>query len=345
MTTPLRLSVLLTMLLPLASFGHHSPFLKFDTQSSMEIEGIVTKVTWVNPHVYVTVERTDELGKREAWDLEAQGATDLQRAGIEPDSIAVGARIKAAGSPPRTASKEMYVTNIFLIESGEELLLRDSAKPIYAEQGIGNRTYKNQTEGNPSRPELGLLRVWSFTNMSNLYPEEDDVNNYPLTEATRATLRERPTDSVTRNCIPKGMPTIMENPFPMEFIQDGDDITLRIEEYDTERRIHMDEETAPPDVAASPLGYSVGRRVGAGLVVTTTRLNWPWFNQLGWPQSEAAVLVERFTPTQDGSRLDYEVTITDPVNFTEPVTLHKFWLYLPDQPGQKVMPYRCTERN
>ena len=77
------------------------------------------------------------------------------------------------------------------------------------------------------------------------------------------------------------------------------------------------------------------------LVVTTSRIDWPYFSQLGIPQSPAVEIVERFTPTADGSRLDYEMTVTDPATFTRPVVLATHWLWLP---GVERLPYECTLR-
>ncbi|HEX5047492.1 MAG TPA: hypothetical protein VFX89_10395, partial [Gammaproteobacteria bacterium] len=84
---------------------------------------------------------------------------------------------------------------------------------------------------------------------------------------------------------------------------------------------------------------SVGRWDGRTLAVTTTKIDWPFFSQLGIPQSADVSIVERFTPTADGSRLDYAMTVTDPVNFTRPVELATHWLYLP---GVELLPYECT---
>ena len=81
-----------------------------------------------------------------------------------------------------------------------------------------------------------------------------------------------------------------------------------------------------------------GRWDGDSLVVRTTRLNWAHFDVVGVPQSEDSELLERFTPSEDGSRLDYELTVTDPVNFTEPVTLGKFWVWYPEM---TVEPFEC----
>ena len=52
-------------------------------------------------------------------------------------------------------------------------------------------------------------------------------------------------------------------------------------------------------------------------------------------------MVERFTVSEDGSRLDYALTVIDPANFTEPVTLTKFWAWYPQM---TVEPFDCELR-
>jgi hypothetical protein len=74
------------------------------------------------------------------------------------------------------------------------------------------------------------------------------------------------------------------------------------------------------------------------LVVTTTHINWGHFDQAGIPLGESAEIVEYFTPSEDGSRMDYRMVVTDPSTFTEPVELRKHWLYIP---GVTVQPYEC----
>ena len=340
--------LVLTILVPCTLFGHHSFFGRFDTETFVEMEADIVEVFWRNPHAYVIIETTEEDGGRVTWELETSSPTVLARSGIGPDSMSVGDHVRVAGFPSVTGRNEIFLTNI-LVPSGEEMILRRNVELRWAGAKTGDDSFLFQTEGDSSRPDLGIYRVWSHTNVIPfLFPEATDltfsVNDYPMTEAARAALQgfDRARDNPTANCAPKGMPTIMEQPNPMEVVQDGNDILLRIEEYDTLRTIHLDPGAVPADEPVSLLGYSLGRWDGTTLVVTTTRINWPYFNQLGIPQSEESVLVERFSPTEDGSQLDYELTVTDPVNFTEPVSLGKHWLYLPDQ---EVLPYDCTLRN
>ena len=53
----------------------------------------------------------------------------------------------------------------------------------------------------------------------------------------------------------------MEQPYPIQFVQDGADIVLRMEEYDTVRTIHLGDTEPGEARAKSLLGYSQGHWV------------------------------------------------------------------------------------
>jgi hypothetical protein len=334
--------VALVLLAPGLAFAHHSAAGRFDTASVMEMEGRITAVHWRSPHVEYTLDAVDDAGAHVTWMLEAAAPSTLVRSGLSAGTIEAGDEVRVAGWPPLTDKKEMFLQNV-LLSTGDELLLWVTARSRWSDEQANDFAFWRRTEGDPSQPELGIFRVWSSSlALPMLFGlSATEANSYPLTAAARDGVREfaRSGENLAaRGCTPKGMPLMMEQPYPFEFSRDGGDIVLHLEEYDAVRTIHMDREVPPADAEPSPLGYSVGRWDGETLVVTTTRLNWPWFNQSGIPQSPEAMLVERFTPTANGSRLSYELTATDPVNFTEPVIRSKQWLYLPDQ---GVRPYEC----
>ena len=79
-------------------------------------------------------------------------------------------------------------------------------------------------------------------------------------------------------------------------------------------------------------GFSRGRWEGATLVVETTNVDAPRFDDMGTPQSSEISVVEHFTLSEDESRMDYLVTITDPVNFTETFNLARYWVWRPEIP-------------
>ena len=142
---------------------------------------------------------------------------------------------------------------------------------------------------------------------------------------------------LANDCTLKGMPWIMEQPYDTAFERSGDDVVLKIEEFDVVRRIRMNWRGERPAQPSTLHGFSTGAWDGRTLVVTTTNLNSPNF-KFEIPASERASIVERFTPTEAGDRLDYEIVVTDPATFTEPVRLGKYWLSVP---GQVLDAYNC----
>jgi hypothetical protein len=225
----------------------------------------------------------------------------------------------------------MWLTNMML-PNGREILFGAAVRPRWSQQTIGADIRSAVTADTAS---LGIFRVW--TNATD--PVRFWGNDLPLTPSAAAAraafdpLRDEP----TANCAPKGMPFIMEQPYPMEFVKDGDDILMRMEEYDTVRRIRMTD-TVIEDEQPSLHGTSRGRWDGSTLVVTTTNIGYRWFNGTGIPLGPNATTEERFTPNADGSRLEYTMTVTDPATFTAPVTLRKAWEW---RPGEQLRPYEC----
>ena len=62
----------------------------------------------------------------------------------------------------------------------------------------------------------------------------------------------------------------------------------------------MNQTAAPENFAGSPLGYSVGHWQDSNtLVVNTTGINWGLYSTNGEPLSEDAVVIERFTLSED----------------------------------------------
>ena len=327
---------------PLAMMAHHSVSANFDTATVVEVSGVVTELSWRNPHVRFELAEESADGTARTFAIEMTSLTNLRRAGLSGQLLEVGDTIRVAGMPGRRDSAALYVQNM-LLANGDEVVLEPNAEPRWANVVRGREGPSGP--GDASAPELGIFRTWSTPRDQPLLLPQDtepefDYDRYPLTAAARAAVEgfDRISDSPILNCVSKGMPTIMEQPYPMEFVQQDSDILLRLEEYDTQRLIHMSEGATDEGQARSKLGYSTGRWDGGSLVVRTTRINWAHFDVVGVPQSEDSVLLERFMPREDGSRLDYELTVTDPANFTEPVTLRKFWVWYPEM---TVEPFEC----
>lgn len=344
----LRVLILSLSFLPLIASAHHAGASVYDPLSMIEIEGEVTRVLWRNPHVRLMVSVTDADGNAVQWKVEGNSVSTLSRMGLTAEVINVGDRLRIAGWPARRPVNEMFAINMLLPGATQELLLTARATPRWSDDTLGNSTLLT-SDGQAATAEdakLGIFRVWS-TNMANpaSFPLFNDVitqeKNYPLTDSARAARESW--DSINDNpylgCTPMGMPRVMGQPYPIEFVDNGDAILLRIELYDIERVILMNTTLRPEDVPASPLGHSVGRWENETLVVTTNRVNWRFFDQSGVPLGDTAEIIERYTPSRDGNQLDFSLSVTDPATFTEPVTLEKYWTW---RQGEEVQPFECT---
>ena len=96
------------------------------------------------------------------------------------------------------------------------------------------------------------------------------------------------------------------------------------------------------NVSASLYGYSTGRWEGRTLHVHTDHMNWGWFDQAGIPLNDDATVDEEFKLSKDGSRLDYVLTVTDPVNLAEPVIRDKYWVYVAEE---EILPFDCLVKS
>ena len=332
-----RLGILLTFAAAPA-LAHHSVVANFDAGTTVEAEGVISNVAWRNPHILFTLTTADGT----ELTLDTHSLSIMRRLGAAEPFIHVGDSVKVAGWPSRRG-EGMFVNNM-LLPSGEEFVFDFSAEPTdlrWSDRMWGSNENWFAEGGDSSAEERGIFRVWSTT-LAGGGAFFFQQRAYPLTEAAQAfnDAFDITTEDPLFDCAPKGVPAIMNAPYPFEFSDRGDIIELRIEEYDTLRTIYMNPETAATS-SPSILGHSTGHWDGETLVVETTNVNWGHLNGRGVPMSEQAVIVERFTPTENGGRLEYTLTVTDPRNFTEPVVMGKSWVWLPDV---RVEPYECTLR-
>jgi hypothetical protein len=326
-----RYTLLPLLIAATPALAHHSSALIYDRERLADMEGTITEVLWANPHVRFKVRGAEPGGIERIWEIESNAVSTVSRFGLSAAVVAVGTHVQLAGNPGRTQDNIMWVTNM-LLPSGEEILFGAGIAPRWSQRTIGTdvRGAVAADLGAPS-----LFRIW--TNAT--FPPSFWGTNLPLTPAAAAKRAafDPLADQPTKGCTPKGMPFIMEQPYPLEIIDVGDAVLLKMEEYDTVRRIEL----SPVKAAAAPrsiLGKSLGRWDGAALVVTTTAIDYPWFNGTGIPQGPNATIEERFELNAEGSRIDYTMTVTDTATFTAPVTLHKAWEW---RPGEQVRPYDC----
>jgi hypothetical protein len=164
----------------------------------------------------------------------------------------------------------------------------------------------------------------------------------PAAEARRKELQSRGAeDNQTANCLPPGMPGIMGQPYPMEFLLTPGKVTIVIEAYQQVRHIYTDGRPLPADPDPKFHGTSIGRWDGDTLVVETIGFSPLTELARNVPHSGKMRIVERFR-LADSDTMAIETTITDPdvlrAPFTSTRTLrrHRNWT---------TAEYICEENN
>jgi hypothetical protein len=95
----------LFLLIAAPMFGHHSAAKEFDNSKAATIQGVITKVEWVNPHARITLETKDANGSISDWHLEMGSPNSLLRGGIRPEFLELNKPCSVEFWPARDGSK------------------------------------------------------------------------------------------------------------------------------------------------------------------------------------------------------------------------------------------------
>ena len=64
------------------AFAHHAVQAQFDLDKPVTVTGIVTRMEWINPHSYLSLDAKGADGKVHHWAFEMAGPGGLRKAGL-----------------------------------------------------------------------------------------------------------------------------------------------------------------------------------------------------------------------------------------------------------------------
>ena len=91
--------------------AHHSFAAQYDVNNPITIEGTITKVEWMSPHVYFYVD-VERDGRVLNYGVENGAPTRLYRQGWQPDTLKIGDTVIVQGSLARDGSPLVNASNV-----------------------------------------------------------------------------------------------------------------------------------------------------------------------------------------------------------------------------------------
>jgi Family of unknown function (DUF6152) len=88
--------------------AHHSFAAEFDDTKPVKITGTVSKVEWMNPHIWFYVDVKEADGSVTNWAFSGGAPGQLMRRGVSRDSIKVGMVISVEGFRAKDGSHNAW---------------------------------------------------------------------------------------------------------------------------------------------------------------------------------------------------------------------------------------------
>ena len=101
-----RLGVLMAcvVMAPLPLIAHHSFAAVFDQDQTINLEGTVTEVEWMNPHIWFYLDVRSAEGNVTNWQCEGGNPNVLVRQGWSRDTLKPGDQVSVEGFRARDGS-------------------------------------------------------------------------------------------------------------------------------------------------------------------------------------------------------------------------------------------------
>ena len=323
-----RMLIAASLLILMANHAtaHHSWAAIFNTEGDAEIDGVVSRIEWRNPHIRLEVTTDPGTPEEKVWDVESGSVAMLARMGVNRDVLTEGLQVRVGGYPIREGGDgSIFMNNLLLPDNTEVIFLREGQPRWKGEEIIGSsdRLQGRIAEEDFSERPTSIFAVWS-----TIYGAEGSHRalSYPRGEFRIDYAEPRGVG----NCVSKDVWTEMGAPYPIQLIDNGDTVIVHAEEFDTIRPVHMGIEHYDPGTAKNNLGYSTGRMEDGKLFVTTT-----------FEGSNSSVQFnETFQLSDDHNRLEYTSTLFDPESGNAPTENSRWWEF---QLGSFVQPYDCSQ--
>lgn len=279
--------------------AHHSEA-AFNHDITKVFEGIVTDVSWRNPHIFISVETAVDSEKVE-WKLETGSTPVMTRSGWSRDSVLPGDTVLIRAHPDNDPDKKNAILLSLEKEDGS----------IFAQDDVLHQ---------PLAVASGFTGIWKkrSTDTTNF---TEQLQNLELTAAGKAARDsyDVTVDNPLNQCIAYPSPRIVDN-FTYVFEIDllDDQMMIYSDYLDAHRVVYLDGRGHPEGGERTVQGHSIGTWEEDTLVVDTRLFaDHRSPNRNGVKSGAQKHVVERYRLSNDKTRMLVEVFMEDPEYLAE----------------------------
>jgi hypothetical protein len=95
--------------------AHHSVSGQFDLSKTTTLKGVISRLDWINPHIYIYLDVADANGAKNTWTLETFPPSQMRRVGLTKELIMgqSGELVTISIRPARDGSQRLgYIERI-----------------------------------------------------------------------------------------------------------------------------------------------------------------------------------------------------------------------------------------
>jgi len=322
------------------ALAHHGKAVKFDTEQQIQLEGLITKVDWANPHVHLFVVEPDS---GDDWYVELESPVILEWNGWDALTVKPGDLVSISGYPARDGSPQIW---------GERILLAGEPVFIGEVSALSLALQENQDRDTPRWPG-GLPRLGAAPGEEGYWVPDTtvmmengvnvDMSSYGLLENLADASRVAPmqewalrlyetrqqnflrSDPSFVECRPPAGQRKWQAPFGFQLLEDKKWQRIFFVPGGGNQDWHLIYTDGRGINTGFPVdndnilyyGRNVAEWEGDTLVIRSEGYNEKFWLTGGLPHTTQMKVEERLTRV-DFNTMTYEVTIDDPGAYTRP---------------------------
>jgi len=115
------------LLAALPAVAHHSVAAEFDTSKSFSVKATITKLEWVNPHVYIYANMKGDDGTTTIYSFEGGPPGALRRSGVIRPMFSVGDEVTIEAWAAKDGSKRLGLVKAVHFADGHTIVFGSPA--------------------------------------------------------------------------------------------------------------------------------------------------------------------------------------------------------------------------